>query len=424
MSSIYSPTEAASDLASQLATMRTELSSAQASLRAMSKTHALVVKDSLPNTLRAMHRAQSTERDPGKAGTIYCREIKPLFDNDYNCGNHLRARENFSEVMRCANTLGTLNGNLIAQRCLDLIKYQLPVLNRITTNLSAEPVKFNQVVYTRIRAIPPVSSYNAPAEGSPYTTGYGDSAVTDTDVPVTINQHKAVQIVYTANDLASTARQLFPEQEEGMHFSIALDLTNSLTSLMTLANYPGAAVGGVGYGVQGSGSQTVCALDQFARPFVISMKTALNLRGVTGGMRTLLLQELYHGQLETDTTIVGNLINRDSGDSIMEGTLPIIAGFKPLPAPYLPTNNISLQGFGFRSDALVLAMRAPNDYSTVFPGVDGGGVVQTVTNPDSGMSVMLVMFIDHQAGTARLRLAWMYGTAVGNPVSGQLLTSV
>jgi len=68
------------------------------------------------------------------------------------------------------------------------------------------------------------------------------------------------------------------------------------------------------------------------------MKTAMNLRGITGGTRTLLLQELYHGQLETDTTVVGNLINPDAGSSIMEGTLPVIGGFKPLNAPWLPNN--------------------------------------------------------------------------------------
>jgi len=58
-----------------------------------------------------------------------------------------------------------------------------------------------------------------------------------------------VQIVYTANDLASTARKLFPEQEEGMHYAIALNVVNALTALMTPANFTGAAAGNPGFGV-------------------------------------------------------------------------------------------------------------------------------------------------------------------------------
>jgi hypothetical protein len=412
---VHSPTEAASDLAAEIASLKIELAATQRQVRASSKAEIAVMRDSLPDVLKAMHRASENENDHMKAGHIYCKEVKPLFEGEFVRGNSRSASENWIDVMRCANTLGTLNGELIAQRCLDLLRYELPVLSRITTDFSAEPVKFNQEVATRLRAVPGVTVYDP-------VNGYSDSPVTDTDVFINVNQHKAVQIVYSANDLSSTTRLLFPEQEEGMHFAIALDIVNGLTALMTLANYPNPVAGALGYGNPQANSQTICPLDQFARPTVIGMKSALNLRGATGGVRTLLLQEPYHGQLETDTTIVGNLINPDAGSSIMAGTLPIIAGFKPMNAPYLPANGINLQGFGFRADALAMALRLPNDYSKVFPGVTGGGVVKTVTNPDSGMSVMVAMFLDHKLAQVRLRVAWMWGCAVGDPAAGQILT--
>ena len=319
-------------------------------------------------------------------------------------------------VIQGANSLGSLAGILVVQRSLDLLKYDFPEISRMTTDFSAEPVKYNQAVYTRLRTIPAVTDYNA-------TTGYADSDVTDTDVSVTINQHKAVQIVYTANDLASTQRLLFPEQEEGMHFAMGSNLMSALTALMIPGNFPGLAANTAGAvtpkAVPGT---TTIPLDAFARPGVIALKQALNQRGVTGGTRTLLLNELYHGALEADTTIVGNLINRDSGAAIANSRLPMIATFQPFEAPYLPeTGNVV--GIGFRADAFAIAARLPNDYSTVFPGVTGGGVVQIVTNPDTGMSVMVVMFLDHKLAQTRFRLAWMYGVSVGNPLSAQLLLS-
>lgn len=57
------------------------------------------------------------------------------------------------------------------------------------------------------------------------------------------------------------------------------------------------------------------------------------------------------------------------------------------------------------------------------PDVSSNGVVQYVRNPDLGITVMLVRFIDHQAGTATWRLAYMRGAAKGNARSGQRIVS-
>ena len=371
------------------------------SITAGSSPSVRVLKDDYRGVLKAM----AEEKDALKRGIMYAREIRPLVSKD---------GDSWAPVIRGANTLGTLAGILVVQRSLDLLKYSFPELSAVSTDFSAEPANFNQQITTRLRTVPGVVSYDPVA-------GYADSAVNDSDVNVTINAHRAVQIVYTANDLASTKRLLFPEQEEGMHFALGLDLVTALLANITAANFPGQPGGGVGTLALAVPGKTTATLDQFARPTVIAMKAALNQRGAMGGKRTLLLDELYHSSLEADTTIVGNLINRDSGDAIANSRLPRIAQFDPYEAPYLPSAN-NLHGFGFRADALALAARLPNDYSTVFPGVTGGGVVQTVTNPDTGMSVMVVMFLDHKLGQTRFRVALMYGTAVGNPLAGQLLT--
>ena len=326
-------------------------------------------------------------------------------------------------VMRCANALGTLAGVLVVQRRLDLLKYEFPEINRCTTDFSAEPVDFNQQITTRTTTPQAASRYVAPTyvNNAP-AGGYVDNSVADTDVIVTINQHGYVQFTFTANDLASTKRLLFPEQEEGMHFSMGYDLVNTLLALVTPAAFPGQPGGGAGTAAMAVPGSTVATPDQMNRQVVIAMKAALNQRGAILGKRTLLLNEQYHAALESDTTIVGNLINKDSGEAIATSRLPKIAQFDPYEAPYLPAAN-NLVGFGFRQDALVMACRLPNDYSKVFPGVTGGGVTQIVTNPDTGLSVVLTMFIDHRGGSASMRIAYMFGVAVGNPLSGQLLVS-
>jgi hypothetical protein len=338
-------------------------------------------------------KAFSEEQNPALRGALWARDLRGRLENEW------------PQMIRAAtNTLGTTAGTLVVQRSLDLLKYELPILGRITTDFSAENASKGQAITTRTRSVPSVDDYNA-------TTGYSTQDTTTTDVPITIDKHKSSMISFDANTLASTKRLLFPEQEEGLHYAIGLQMVTDLLALITPTNYPLAA------------QKSVIPLDQFARAGVIAASKALNKRKVTGGTRTALLNSDYHGQLETDTTIVGNLINGRAGDSIATGVLPPISRVQPLEAPYFPDNSVNLVGAVFRADALCIASRLPNDYSTVFPGVTGGGVVQTVTNPDTGFSVMLVMFVDHQLGSTYMRIATMYGVAKGQTPSLQLITS-
>jgi hypothetical protein len=49
--------------------------------------------------------------------------------------------------------------------------------------------------------------------------------------------------------------------------------------------------------------------------------------------------------------------------------------------------------------------------------------VQMVTNPDTGITVMLVQWVDHQLGASRGRIAIMFGAAKGQVDAGQRLVS-
>ena len=170
-------------------------------------------------------------------------------------------------VVQAANTLGTLVGDLVTQRSLDLLKLRFPVLSRISTDFSYENAAFNQTIRTRARSIPAVTDYSP-------TTGYATSDVGNTDVNVTLNAHKAVQIAFTANDLASTRRMLFGEQEEGLHYALGKSLVDALYGLLIPATFT---------------SKTTQALAGFGRATVVAMARDLSKRGVPTTHRTLLL---------------------------------------------------------------------------------------------------------------------------------------
>jgi hypothetical protein len=101
--------------------------------------------------------------------------------------------------------------------------------------------------------------------------------------------------------------------------------------------------------------------------------------------------------------------------------MPPVGGFDVVRAINLPGTG-NLTGFGFRKDALVVATRLPEDYTRAFPGAAHGSV-SVVTNPDTGISVQKVDFVDHRLAKALSRIAWAYGVAKGNGLSGQRLVS-
>ena len=336
-------------------------------------------------------------QSPKERGAIYSREIRKLMSDD---------PAGLETVIRAANTLGTSVGTLIVQRCLDLLKIEFPLLERISTRFddNGRPARYGEVLKTRLITIPTVETYST-------STGYPVSAATATDVAVTINLHKCIQVAFNANELAGTRRLLFGEQEPAMHYALGKDLMDALYALITVGNFPNA---------------TTCALVDFRRSAVIAVGAAMADpdRNANTGRRSLLISPDYYGQLAEDITIVGNANNPAGGTAIGTGILPMVHGFLPIEAPNLPSAD-NLVGFGCRADALALAACVPGDYTQIpgFGPIPSDGVVDYVSSPDTGLTVMVVHFVNHLLGLSYMRLAWMYGVAVWNPVCGQRLVS-
>ena len=360
-------------------------------LQAGRVTHAPVVQVTGEDPIEAL-KAYVAERDPLKQGRIYRREFSPLLAK----GGEL----DFSRVpLEAANSLGTLVGSIVTGRVLDLLKFQLPALSRISTDFSAEQVKYNQTVLSTYNSVPSVGTYNT-------STGYPTADATGTDVSVTINQHKCVQHVFQANELGGTARRLFDEFAPAAAYALAKDLVDYVYSLVTTAAFTNAQI-------------TKAQLD-FGRDTVIDIGSAQDDSGVPDFERTLILSTAYYGALRKDPTIA-QLATYQQAGIITKGVLPDVEGYMVVKAPNLPATG-NLRGFAFNKSALVAATRLPLDYSQVLPGASNGSVSQVV-NPDNGAAMVQTMFVNHTLGTANWRIAWMYGSAVGQQSAGLILRS-
>ncbi len=305
--------------------------------------------------------------------------------------------------------LGTLAGTLVTQRTLELLKFTFPSLASFTTDFTAEQATFNQTIMTRTIVIPDVQTYSTSA-------GWADSTAETTDVPVVIDHHEGVPITFNEETLASTVRRLFDEQAPAQAYALAKSMVDALYSNITDANFAG-------------GNNIISTLGAFSRSTVIDAGIALDLAGVPSGlgMRTMLLWPTFFGALEKDQAIITlaafnkpEIITNPTGAGVSL-VLPV-ESFNVVKAPNLPTNDSNLVGFAGSKSALVIATRMPNDYTKFAPGASYGNV-QTVTDPDLGISVMLVQYVDHTLATGTQRISLMYGTAPGQTDAGILIKS-
>jgi hypothetical protein len=322
-------------------------------------------------------------------------------------------------LMAADNTdgnLGILTGTLVSQRTIEDYEQALIPPQFLTTDYSDAPAQFGQTSTTRIVVTPAVEEYDATLDASGYPIGWTISTPAQTvDAPVTLNKHKGVPIVFDANTLASTVRRLFDEQANLAGYALAKDVNDALLALITPTNFPGVAASGSSPGTE----PEVIQLADFGRAAFSNASAGFGPIGVPVPGRYCLMNSIYKGRLEQDPTLV-SLAVFQKPEIIVAGELPPISKFQPLEAPNLPTTNNLAAFFGHKS-ALVIQTRLPQDYTKILPGASFGNV--SVVTGKTGLSILLVEYVNHNGGYAAWRQAIMYGVAKGNPKGGKVIKS-
>jgi len=347
---------------------------------------------------------------------LYAREIAPRW-------NEFRDLPLLAADVSDAN-LGTLSGTLVAQRTLQLFKLAFPVISRIFTDFSDTPAQFRQTEATRIVVSPAVQSYNTALDATGRPLGWSTVSTAQTrDVLITLDEHIGVPIVFDANTLASTMRRLFDEQAPAAAYALAKYFVEKIYKLFTLANYNAYAVTN-GAKIPAAYANYAVGLGDFARSTLTKIAAIFNPNEVPINDRICLLTSQYFEQLATDPSLVTFFAGQQSPEIVTENRLPKLAGFEPIEAPNLTAPGVTpnLVGMALHKAAVVAKTRLSNDYTQALPGSSYGSVT-TVTDPDIGISVVLVQYVNHTGGYAEWRIQVMLGAAVGDNRGGLCITS-
>lgn len=369
-----------------------------------------------------------------EAGTIACRELFSIIDKpdgDFS----IRAKDLLpifgNDPIKAANSVGTLAGTLVLQRTLQLLRRKLVFLTKVSTDFSAEGAKINQVIASRTRGIPSTTYYDPPApqlkgDGTAGAgTGWSDSNATTTDVTVTILAPVGVQIMFDTVLLGSTVRNLFQEQAEGMQYALAVALVKLWVQLFTTANFghsadipdsngPAVPWGTTGVNIGASGTFTAKTLTLIKNGLDAFLNPDMD--------RLVVLPPNYYNALLQDPALVAYLYAGQI-EALTKGVLPELFGFLPYMTQAANDLTSPVEGMAMTPSATLLAARLPQDYSQVFPDMPPTAIVEAVTEPETGLSLQMVRFVDHKLAETRARAAVSFGAAVGQKNAGILLTS-
>lgn len=384
--------------------------------------------------------------------------------------------------------LGTLSGTLVLQRALPLLMYEYPVLRGLSTDFSDTPGLYGQTEKSRIVITPAVQTYDPTAGTDGRPAGWSTAQPAQTvDVPITLDEYVGVPIVFDAQTIGSTVRNLFGEAAPKAVYALGGHFVNKATALMTAANFcayaaktftGGATTSGskeitvtattgmyVGMPVTGSGipagsfivsvtnSTTALlnkkatasasgltftgnsakvptvyasyakALADFNMASLDDIAGAFDINEVPQQDRLVLLNAAYYRRLRNDPQLNMFFAAQQSPEIITKGRLPELTGFAPYNAPYFPTSNYRV-GFAAHKAAVLLKSRVPNDLTgNASVGANFPGSITTVTDPGTGLTMLLVQYINPTGGYAEWRIEAMLGAAVGDPRCGMVITS-
>lgn len=313
-----------------------------------------------------------------------------------------------------ANDLSTLSSALIIQRSLEMVFIRYPMLKKLSLDLSNEEADYNIAITSRYQAIATVNNFG---------TGATDRA--DTAVTVTMSNFKEVHHAFTPQEYSGTKRNLVDESAlpiaeaigQTLFSAVAGNTSPSVAGIWTQSNFSSESAGGFG-GANASAPDT-------SYSDVVDQREALNLLGVSSANRFMVVNSKVYSSLLKDSTVIEKQKNNQADATIANGVLTGIAGFDIYEWPNLPLTGSSVTnakvGFCGTPQSTVFAGRVPRDPRQVLPNAPFPGNIGVVTDPGSGLSVMVNEWIDPSTLKANVRCIFMYGVAVGHASCGRVL---
>jgi len=239
------------------------------------------------------------------------------------------------------------------------------------------------------------------------TTGYKTNAAESTslmnDVPVTIDRHKHVPVKMDFIDAASTVQQIKLLEEATMNcgYVLAKSMVDYCLSLCNSTNFT---------------QRSIYAAADSDLDMLINIREDLNGVGASPIGRFGIVNSSVMSYLTADSRIASSDYHGQRINGEAYGHLRAIQGFENVwEYPDMPNNSENQTGFFGTKESIVLATRVPKDVTEVAQamGIPMAASFETLTDPDTGLTLLGIKWIEQSTFDAYVTVAVMYGAAAG-----------
>jgi len=284
-----------------------------------------------------------------------------------------------------ANSIGTTNANVIAQRALEILVADYSFLRNSVTDFSSEAAKYNASIFTHRISATTAQDYSQ-------TNGYVATATTQTDVQITLNKFKHVSYSVDDQERTSSNINLIERFAGAAAHALGLQMVGDLLALVTSSTFTSALT---------------VASSAFSYRSVVSAGITLNNNNAPVNGRYAVLNPSFYGGLLNDWTVVANA--QISGDLVRTAGIGSVAGFNINMYSAVPSNSITLGGFFAQREALLIAARVPE----IPTNVPIPGTIDTVTEPRTGLSIQIREAYNVFSGQLQRTYCLIYGCKAG-----------
>ena len=283
-----------------------------------------------------------------------------------------------------ANTLNGLNLAAIAQSVLDNLSAQHTPVSAFTTDFSSEIADEGESITTRIATA--VSAGDA-------SSGYSATDVTSSAKTVTLNQHKHFTMAFTDLEIAKGGMNMLERTfvRPATH-AVINSMVDALMALVVNSEF---------------GNKATVTSTNFGADDVATLAGDLTTLNVPKDERALIIKPAYYASLAQDNAIQASYATT-LNDSIRDHSVPRVHGFNVYEYSDIPSNSENLEGFACGPEALLIAARQP-----AIPQ-NWSGAVESVTDPDSGLTVQLRSWYEGKDGKQMISVTTIFGVLVGS----------
>jgi len=292
----------------------------------------------------------------------------------------------------------TVTTTEIVADVLDALKVRNPFIFRIAHQFTNKVLKRGNTAIAHISKVPNVNDHD---DNAGYGANAADAKSLYEDVPITIDQHKDVDLSVRYINSIVDNKMLYKEAIDNAAYALGRAIVQHVLALAVAANFS---------------EETQEDALNYDKDTLGSVRKKMNVKGAPANRRIGIVNSDAFEALDSDPRITSNDHHGQRVEGNPLGVLTNVAGFSEVfEYPEMPDNAEDLNGLFLDPNAIALMTGIPDDIQEVADelGIPNIAAWETVTEPESGLTLLCIKWMKPGTFDLMISLTVTFGAVAG-----------